>query len=64
MTFKYNAIADLHTFQFAVTHAPGFSVFISRLLAPDLNTQASTSDHYEGFLSSIILYSSALICIQ
>jgi hypothetical protein len=28
--------ADLHTLQFTVTHALGFSVFISRILATDL----------------------------
>jgi hypothetical protein len=33
---QYNAIADLHNLQFTVTHAVGFSVFISRLLATEL----------------------------
>jgi hypothetical protein len=33
---QYSAIADLHTLQFTVTHAIGFSVFISRILATDL----------------------------
>jgi hypothetical protein len=32
----YSAIADLHNLQFAVTHALGFSVFTSRLIAVDL----------------------------
>jgi hypothetical protein len=33
---QYSAIADLHTSQFTVTHALGFSVFTSRNLATDL----------------------------
>jgi hypothetical protein len=33
---QYSAIADLHTLQFTVTHALGFSVFTSRILATDL----------------------------
>jgi hypothetical protein len=33
---QYSAIADLHTLQFTVTYALGFSVFISRILATDL----------------------------
>jgi hypothetical protein len=33
---QYGAIAILHTFQFTVTHALGFSVFTSRILATDL----------------------------
>jgi hypothetical protein len=32
----YNAIADLHTLQFTVTHTLVFSVFTSRILAMDL----------------------------
>jgi hypothetical protein len=43
----YNDIADLLTFQFTVAHALGLSVSSSRLLATDLNTESSTSDHYE-----------------
>jgi hypothetical protein len=35
---KYSAIAVLHTLQFTVTHALGFSVFTSRILATDLST--------------------------
>jgi hypothetical protein len=33
---QYSAIADLHILQFTVTHALGFSVFTSRVLATDL----------------------------
>jgi hypothetical protein len=61
---QYSAIADLHNFQFTVADALGFSVSTSRLLATDLNTETSASNRYEVFLSSIILYSSVLICTQ
>jgi hypothetical protein len=40
ISLNYNqqsALADLHNFQFTVTHALGFSVSISRLLATGLN---------------------------
>jgi hypothetical protein len=50
VTIKYSGIADVHTFQFTVTHALGFSVSTSRLLAMDLNTEINTSNHYEGLL--------------
>jgi hypothetical protein len=50
ITLKYSALAGLHTFQFTVAHALGFQVFTSRLLATDLNTENSTSNHYEVFL--------------
>jgi hypothetical protein len=33
----YSAIAILHTFKFTITHALGFSVFTSRILAMDLS---------------------------
>jgi hypothetical protein len=45
---QYNTIADLHKLQFTVAHALGFSVFTSRLLGTDLNTETSTSNHYEA----------------
>jgi hypothetical protein len=35
-TGNYNAIADLHTLQFTLTHSLGFLVFTSRILATDL----------------------------
>jgi hypothetical protein len=50
ITLKYSAIADLHNFHFTVAQALGFSVFTSRLLATDLNTETSASNHYEVFL--------------
>jgi hypothetical protein len=33
---QYGAISDLHTLQFTVTHALGFSIFTSRILATGL----------------------------
>jgi hypothetical protein len=41
---QYRGIADLHTFQFAVTHALGLSVVTSRILATDLS-QSNNSHH-------------------
>jgi hypothetical protein len=38
ITRSYRAIADLHTLQFTVTHALGFSVFTSLILATDFIT--------------------------
>jgi hypothetical protein len=35
-TGNYSVIPDLHTLQFTVTHALGFSVFTSHILATDL----------------------------
>jgi hypothetical protein len=43
-------IANLHTSQSTVAHALEFSVSTSPLLATDLNTEVSTSNHYEVFL--------------
>jgi hypothetical protein len=39
---QYSASADLHTFQFTVAQALGFSVSTCRLLATDLKTEIST----------------------
>jgi hypothetical protein len=50
IAIKYGAIADLHNFQFTVAHALGFPAFTSHILATDLNTETSTSNHYEVFL--------------
>jgi hypothetical protein len=50
ITLKYSSIGDLYNFQFAVAHASGLFVFTSRLLATYLNTETSTSNHYEVFL--------------
>jgi hypothetical protein len=51
---QYSAIADLHTFQFTAAHALGFSVSTSRLLATYLNTETSTSNHYEVSLPFLV----------
>jgi hypothetical protein len=51
---QYRAIADLHTFQLTVAHALGFAVFIGRLLATDLNTETSISNHNEVFLPFLV----------
>jgi hypothetical protein len=39
---QYSATADPHTLQFTVTHALGFSVFTSRILATDFITVSLT----------------------
>jgi hypothetical protein len=54
ITLKYSAIAVLHTSQFTVAYALGFFVFTSRLLAMDLNTETSTSNHCEVFLPFLV----------
>jgi hypothetical protein len=46
----FQRTAGLHNLQFTVAHTLGFSVFISRLLATDRNTEIITSNHYEVFL--------------
>jgi uncharacterized membrane protein YcfT len=51
---QYSNIVDLHTLQFTVAHALGVSLFTSRLLATDLNTETSTSKHYEVFLPLVV----------
>jgi hypothetical protein len=45
-----SAIADVHNLQFTVAHALGFSVSTIRLLATDLDTEITASDHYEVFM--------------
>jgi hypothetical protein len=57
----YSAIANFHNFQFTISHTHYDSVSTSRLLATDLNTETSISNHYEVFLFSITLYSSVVI---
>jgi hypothetical protein len=47
---KYSDIAELHNFQFTVAHVVGLAVFTSHLMATDLNTETSTSNHHEVFL--------------
>jgi hypothetical protein len=49
---QYRGIADLHTLQFTVTHALGFSVFTSRILVTDFITASlSLQITHEVFLS-------------
>jgi hypothetical protein len=50
ITSNYSAIADLHTLQFTVSHALGFSVFTSRNLATDLCLTV-TSNRTEVFFA-------------
>jgi hypothetical protein len=50
----YSAIADLHNLKFIVADALGFSVSTSCLLAMDLNTETSTSNHYDVFLTFLV----------
>jgi hypothetical protein len=50
----YSAIVDLPNLQFIVAHALGFSVSTICLLAMKLNTEISTSDHYEVFLPFLV----------
>jgi hypothetical protein len=61
LTVLYRVIGFISTsvtfsliFQSTVVHALGFSVFTSRLLATDLNTETSTSNHYEVFLPFLV----------
>jgi hypothetical protein len=46
---QYGAIAILHTLQFTVTHALGFSVFTSRILATDLS---QSHCHFKSHMKS------------
>jgi hypothetical protein len=50
----YSAMADSHTLQPTVAHALVSSVSTSRLLATDLNTEISSPNHYEVFLSFLV----------
>jgi hypothetical protein len=45
VTGQYSAIAHLHILQFTVTHALGFSVFISSILASVYNTLSLQITH-------------------
>jgi hypothetical protein len=47
----YSTIDDLHTLQFTVTHALGFSVFTSRILAMDLEVSLLVQITHEVFFS-------------
>jgi hypothetical protein len=57
LSLNYNqdsGIADLHTFQFTVVQAQGFSVSTSPTLATDLNTETITSNHSEVFMPFLV----------
>jgi hypothetical protein len=62
-TGNYSAIADLNTSQFTVTHALGFSVFTSRILATDFNSVITPVVLYcsthEVFFHSYVISSQA-----
>jgi hypothetical protein len=47
---QYCAATNLHIFHLTVAHALLFSVSTSHLLTTDLNTETTTSNHYEVFL--------------
>jgi hypothetical protein len=51
ITLTYSAIAIPCILQSTVAHALGFLVSTSCLLATGLNTETSTSNHYEVLLS-------------
>jgi hypothetical protein len=51
---EYSAIADVHNLQFTVALTLGFSFSTSHLLATALNTETSTSNHYEVFLPFLV----------
>jgi hypothetical protein len=54
-TANYSAIADLHTFQFTVTHALGFTVFTSRILATGLSqSHCNFKSHVMSSLNRLI----------
>jgi hypothetical protein len=63
-TCNYSAIADLHTLQFTTAHTLGFSVFTSRILATDAQSNSfldisSQSPSTADSLSSIPLLPSS-----
>jgi hypothetical protein len=47
---QYNAIDDFRNLQFIVAYILGFSIFVRRLLATDLNTGTSTYEVFVPFL--------------
>jgi hypothetical protein len=56
-TGHYSAIAFLHTLQFTVAHALGFSAFTSRILATDLSqSHCHFNSHMTFSLYSLIRF--------
>jgi hypothetical protein len=59
---QYSSIAILHTFQFTATHALGFSVFTSRILATDFSqSHWHFKSHMETSFHSLIHFLSFLL---
>jgi hypothetical protein len=48
-TINYSVVADLHTLQFTVTHALGFSVFMILSLQRIYNSRTVTAAHIKSF---------------
>jgi hypothetical protein len=62
---QYSTIIVVHTFQFTVTHALGFSVFISRILATDLSqTRCHFRSHLESSLHQLISFLALILRLQ
>jgi hypothetical protein len=62
---QHSTIADLHTLLFTVTHALGFSVFTSRILATDLSqSHCNFKSHMKSFHSLIRFFSLAFGCFS
>jgi hypothetical protein len=54
---QYSAIADLHTLDFARTHALRFQVFTSRILATDLSqSHCNFNWHMKSYVHRLILF--------
>jgi hypothetical protein len=63
-TGNYSAIADLRTIQFTVTHALGFSIFISRILATDISVSLPLQIHVKYSYHSLIPFLKLLCSYQ
>jgi hypothetical protein len=61
-TGNYGATAELHTLQFSVTHAPGFSFFTSHILVTDLYASLSLQNTLKSSLYCLIHFLT-LFCI-
>jgi hypothetical protein len=58
----YSAVADLRTLQFTVTHALGFSVFTSRILATDLSqSHCNFESHMKSSFHCLIHFNHLLL---
>jgi hypothetical protein len=62
---QYSAIAILHTFQFTLTHALGFSFFTSLILATDLSqSHCSFNSQMESSFHSLVPFLTLLCGCQ